>query len=306
MNPVLRVRGALCAAFLALVLGAAAGAEPAPALPPAEDLLARVNAVRVAQGLAPLRLEAHLTASAQRRAEEQARAGLVSNSGDAEGVLRRVQGQGYEANEITELLAESGGGVEDIFTEWRARSTGSYRELLQPAMKDLGAGEVEANGVTYVALLLGLSWPDFFETQTRDLLDLLSVRTEMLRLTNEARHAARRPPLRLEPRLIECAQRYATLMLQRSHYGHRDPDGGTVRERAAAAGYTRYSALGENIAEGQFTVSEVMSGWMSSPGHRENLLSPMFTEAGFGVAFGHNGAGWQVLWVQCFGRPAAP
>ena len=173
-------------------------------------------------------------------------------------------------------------------------------------MKDLGAGEAEDDGVTYIALLLGLSWPDYFQAQTEGLHDLATVRAEMLRLTNDARREARRPPLRLETHLVACAQRYAELMLQRSHYGHHDPDGGTVRERSAAAGYASYSALGENIAQGQFTVSEVMEGWMNSPGHRENLLSPMFTEVGFGVAFGHNDAGWQVLWVQCFGRPASP
>lgn len=300
-RPALPVR---CAALLALAIAAAAQAQSAP--PAAQDLLARVNQARRAQGVEPLRLEAHLTASAQRRAEEQARAGLVSNSGDAEGVLQRVKRQGYEANSITELLAESGGGVGDIFTEWRTRSTSSYRELLEPAMRDLGAGEAQADGVTYVALLLGLSWQDFFQAHTRGLQDLAAVRAEMLRLTNDARHEAKRPPLRLDVRLVECAQRYAELMLQRSHYGHRDPSGGTVRERAMSAGYPSYSALGENIAEGQFSVGEVMAGWMNSPGHRENLLSPMFTEAGFGVAFGHNDAGWQVLWVQCFGHPAAP
>ena len=46
-----------------------------------------------------------------------------------------------------------------------------------------------------------------------------------------------------------------------------------------------------------------MDGWLHSPAHRANLLSSVFTEVGAGVAYGKNDNGWQVLWVQCFGRP---
>ena len=152
-------------------------------------------------------------------------------------------------------------------------------------------------------MLLGTAWPDFFREQTRGLADLAVVRGEMLRTINDARREARLPPLRLESRLVDCAQRYANQMLARSHYGHTGPDGNTVRERAEAAGYVPFAALGENLAQGQWTVAEVMDGWLHSPAHRENLLSTVFTEVGAGVAYGRNDNGWQVLWVQCFGRP---
>jgi len=63
--------------------------------------------------------------------------------------------------------------------------------------------------------------------------------------------------------------------------------------------------IGENIAEGQGSVAEVMEGWMKSPSHREHILSLSFKEIGMGVAFGHNGRGWEVVWVQVFGTPRA-
>lgn len=285
-------------ALLVAALGAtAAGASDG------DTVLARVNALRAARGVPALRLDPHLAATAQQRAEEQARAGILPIVPGTEGILQRVQRQGYEAHAITELLASSGGGLEDVFASWQGRGGNSYGELFQPDARDLGAGVAVADGTTYVALLLGTAWPDFFHEQTRDLLDLQAVRAEMLRLTNDARREAQRPPLRPERHLEACAQRYADLMLARSHYGHRGPDGDTVRERAEAAGYRVYAALGENLAEGQFTVAEVMDGWLHSPAHRENLLSATFTEVGFGVALGKNDRGWQVLWVQCFGRP---
>jgi uncharacterized protein YkwD len=77
-----------------------------------------------------------------------------------------------------------------------------------------------------------------------------------------------------------------------------------VLQRTKEAGYAADS-VGENIAKGQRSVAEVMEGWMASKEHRKNVLNPMFTEAGFGVALGKMPEGSEVLWVQVFGRPRA-
>ena len=58
-----------------------------------------------------------------------------------------------------------------------------------------------------------------------------------------------------------------------------------MRERSRADGYD-WRAIGENIAEGQFSVAEVMDTWMHSPGHRRNILDPGFKELGVGLALG--------------------
>ena len=253
-------------------------------------------------GLVPLRLETHLSALAERRAEAQARAGILQGELGTESVLQLVQRGGYEAFMISELLA-SGDGLDGIFADWQTRGSSTYHELLESQVRDLGVGLAERDGTTFVALFLGLSWTDYFTDRTRGLADLELVRRQMLQRVNDERRTAGRPPLVLEPRLVQCAQRYADLMLARSHYGHRGPDGDTIRERAERAGYDKYLALGENLAQGQYSVQEVMDGWMQSPGHRENLLSPGFRDVGFGLAYGHNGNGWQVLWVQCLGEP---
>ncbi|MEO8505630.1 MAG: CAP domain-containing protein [Acidobacteriota bacterium] len=274
-----------------------------PTVVAAQDLLMRANTARAAHGVSPLRLEEHLSAMAQRRAEEQARAGMLVRSLDSMGLLERTQAAGYEPHSIAELLASTSSGIPELFAEWERGSSKSYRELLAPEAKDLGAGTARADGVTYVSLLVGLALPDFFRQQTAGLQDLAAMRQEMLATTNAARMEAHRVALTLEPHLVDCAQKYARLMLQSSHYGHVAPDGTTVRERAQAAGYGDFTALGENIAQGQFSVAEVMDGWLHSPAHRENLLSPLYRDVGFGVAFGHDANGWEVLWVQCFGSP---
>ena len=69
------------------------------------------------------------------------------------------------------------------------------------------------------------------------------------------------PPLRSNDRLDQAAQRHAQDMLARHYFAHESPEGQTVRERARAAGYD-WRAVGENIAEGQLSVDEVMDTWM--------------------------------------------
>ncbi len=77
-------------------------------------------------------------------------------------------------------------------------------------------------------------------------------------------------------------------------------DGKTVRHRVRAAGYRGARALAENIAKGPFTPDEVVRRWLNSPGHRRNILRRGAVETGFGVAFGENANGFEVVWVQVF------
>ena len=53
-------------------------------------------------------------------------------------------------------------------------------------------------------------------------------------------------------------------------------------------------------SDGSASAAEVVSSWMRSPGHRDNILSSEFTEIGTGVALGRNG---RLYWAQVFGRP---
>jgi len=48
---------------------------------------------------------------------------------------------------------------------------------------------------------------------------------------------------------------------------------------------------------GQPTAEQVMSAWMNSPGHRNNILSPAYTDLGVGVAKDKNG---NLYWTQLF------
>ena len=56
-----------------------------------------------------------------------------------------------------------------------------------------------------------------------------------------------------------------------------------VRRRLAAAG-VKFRIAGENIATGQRTPQQVVSAWMGSLDHCQNILSPVYTQVGTGIS----------------------
>lgn len=57
---------------------------------------------------------------------------------------------------------------------------------------------------------------------------------------------------------------------------HTRPDGGSPWD-----GYPGvYSVFGENLAGGQATATDVVTAWMNSPGHKENIMNADFTSVG--------------------------
>jgi uncharacterized protein YkwD len=104
-------------------------------------------------------------------------------------------------------------------------------------------------------------------------------------------------PLTRNVLLDVAAQIQADDMAVNAFFDHTGSDGSTVGDRAISAGYP-WTRIGENIGQGDMTPDEMMNQWMSSPGHRANILDPGFTE--IGVAINDTGT---TLWVQVFGTP---
>jgi len=125
-------------------------------------------------------------------------------------------------------------------------------------------------------------------------------RQEMLDLINQERTTYGLPALRTNYILQSQAEQYACEMIYYGFFDHENPvTGSTLRDRAAEFGYS-YIVIGENLAAGQNSPSEVVSDWMNSPGHRANILGEHFTEAGVGV---RTGGAYSLYWVVEFGQP---
>lgn len=79
-------------------------------------------------------------------------------------------------------------------------------------------------------------------------------------------------------------------------FSHTRPDGSSFSTALTEQGVS-FRGSGENIAWGQRTPQEVMTGWMNSDGHRANILNPKFTK--IGVGYYQNAAG-RSYWTQLF------
>lgn len=122
----------------------------------------------------------------------------------------------------------------------------------------------------------------------------------IIALVNQVRGDNGLPPLAPNAQLGAAAQQYAGFIAANNVLTH-TADGRRLDARAEAAGYTTWLALGENLAGGYDTFEEAVSAWMASPGHRENILNPRFTETGVGCAWNADSRyGW--FFVQEFGR----
>jgi uncharacterized protein YkwD len=145
-------------------------------------------------------------------------------------------------------------------------------------------------------------------------LGLARTRALTLCLLNEERAAEGLAPLRYEARLELASQRHSEDMVRRRFFAHDTPDGVDPQARILATGYAANNAYtGENLAWGERAESspvEIVDAWMRSPGHRENILRPDFTEVGVGVVLGdgpkRSAAEVSATYTTDFGGPPDP
>lgn len=101
----------------------------------------------------------------------------------------------------------------------------------------------------------------------------------VLALINIEREERGLSRLTMDGKLTDAALEHANDMSQHGYLAHTSPNGSTMVSRLKENGVS-YSAAGENIARGYTTALAVVQGWMNSPGHRANILSPKYHKVG--------------------------
>jgi uncharacterized protein YkwD len=135
---------------------------------------------------------------------------------------------------------------------------------------------------------------------------LYQVERGVYKLTNNVRRQKALPPLTQERVLSEVARKHCQDMLARQYFSHNNPDGKSPHERIIgdypypllATGENIWGADGSEPLETEFLARIIVDTWMSSPGHRRNILNPDFTDIGVGVA----ALGKQIRATQVFAK----
>ena len=136
----------------------------------------------------------------------------------------------------------------------------------------------------------GATWPG-----TND-----SFAQQVVALVNQHRASMGLVALTTNPALTDSAVWKSRHMAAYAYFSHNDPAPPIARDpftRMQNCGYASGGTLGENIAAGQQTPSDVMTAWLNSPGHRANIEAAAFRSTGVGVAVG---GPYGIYWTQEF------
>ncbi len=125
--------------------------------------------------------------------------------------------------------------------------------------------------------------------------------SRVIQLTTMERQKAGLASLANQASLQQAAAAYASVLASSGCFAHTCGPVPAFTRRAENAGYAGWTALAENLAAGQRTAEDVVAAWMSSPGHRANILNASLREIGAGEVTGGPMGNY---WVQLFGaRP---
>ncbi|MGL5058366.1 MAG: CAP domain-containing protein [Microcoleus sp.] len=146
----------------------------------------------------------------------------------------------------------------------------------------------------------------------RVILSISGTEHEIHQVINQQRQKYGLAKLSFDAKLSEIAREHSKDMAKRNFFSHESPEGKTPTNRGAIAGYKCRKNYGnyytEGLAENIFKshlyksivyyngvpsydwmiqseiAQSTVSGWMSSPGHRKNILTATYNKEGIGVA----------------------
>lgn len=110
---------------------------------------------------------------------------------------------------------------------------------------------------------------------------------QIFTLVNEERRKRGLNQLLWDDAVADIARNYSERMARENFFGHFDPNGREVLDRAKTARLKHWSRIGENL----FSIADLakfdaftVKQWMKSPTHRQNIIDPEWTTTGIGIA----------------------
>ena len=266
----------------------------APGAGPRAEMLRLINLQRRKAGLAPFEADAKLAKAANAHAVAMAANTCVDFDCGGEKTGARLGSAGYRAQASRFYVSAGKPAPADMIREMMSADWGRDM-VLNPAFRHVAAGYGESD-TTYRHY-----WAIGFAAPAIENLDALA--DEVVRLVNIERQKQGAAPLSINKELNKSARFHANFMAEHDCFDHLCPNEPNLGKRARDAGYD-WRAVAENIAAGQEDAAEVVAGWMTSPGHRANILNPAYKHIGIGYVLVDQDGGKVTMrhyWVQNFG-----
>jgi hypothetical protein len=143
-----------------------------------------------------------------------------------------------------------------------------------------------------------------FPSVTGPVSHLEEIEGDILVAVNAERAKENLPATHFDENLRISARKHSDDMLVRGFFDHVNPSGESPADRIERAHRRLIGITGENIwassggepAKGPALARQIVSDWMNSPGHRENILRRELTQLGVGVSL----SGFEVRATQDF------
>jgi uncharacterized protein YkwD len=219
---------------------------------------------------------------------------LLATPGAGQDWQQTLIRSGYSPASVKRISLSGPADVEAVM----AALQGYCQVLLDPQFVDIGVSRMGNDWRVVLARPL----------LTGRLADWQAEGQKLLAQINGARAQARQcgtqnfnaaPPLAWNDLLGTAAQSHSRAMANGNFFAHLDREGHTPGDRAELAGYSG-GQVGENLAAGLSSARKVVDGWLGSPGHCANLMSPQFSELGAAYAVDpQSDAG--IYWTALFG-----
>jgi hypothetical protein len=120
---------------------------------------------------------------------------------------------------------------------------------------------------------------------------------KILSVVNLERQSQNLKPLILDPQLTLAANAKLADMINQDYFAH-TTQSVNPWQFIDAAGF-QYLHAGENLARDFIDEYDLVQGWLTSPAHRQNLLSSQYTHTGIAVSEASQGA----MVVQMYASP---
>lgn len=111
-----------------------------------------------------------------------------------------------------------------------------------------------------------------------------AMESSLLALINSERQNQGLAALSMNSALTSAARAHSKDMAENNFFSHTGSDGSSPFDRMQRAGYS-FTAAAENIYAGNGSnnsAGSAFSAWMSSEGHRQNMLNSAYADAGVG------------------------
>jgi uncharacterized protein YkwD len=118
---------------------------------------------------------------------------------------------------------------------------------------------------------------------------------------NKIRKENNLPELNISLELQQAAHLKTMDMIDNNYFAHVSPTSHKWSDFIKEQGYN-YIYAGENLAKDYDNSKEIITAWLESPSHKENILNPDYTDTGIAVSFNKSDFNSRVLIAQEFGK----